>query len=65
MVNLGTYLLEPMCFDKKKNTKNFIEPNSVYVLILTRSRLGLLTVIYCKFAAEVCPLVEVDWDFHA
>ena len=32
----------------------------VYALILTRSRLGLLPVMFCKFAAELLPLIELD-----
>ena len=42
-----------------------LERNSVYALILTRSRLGLLPVLLRKFAAELWPLIEVDWDFYA
>ena len=36
--------------------------NSVYALILTRSMLGLLPVTF-RFAAELWPLIEVDWTF--
>ena len=42
-----------------------LERNSVYALILTRSSLGLLPVLLRKFAAELWPLIEVDWDFYA
>ena len=42
-----------------------IEPNSAYVLILTRSRLGLLSIIISKFAAKLWPLIEVDCEFYA
>ena len=42
-----------------------LERNSVYALILTKSRLGLFPVIFRKFAAELWPLIEVDWDFYA
>ena len=41
--------------------------NSVYALILSRSRLGLLPVTYvsfCKFAAELWPLIDRNSDFY-
>ena len=35
----------------------------VYALILTRSRLRLLPVIFCKFVKELWPLIDVRISF--
>ena len=40
-----------------------ILPNCVYALILTRSRLGLLTGFFCKFLTELWPLIDVRISF--
>ena len=34
-------------------------PNFVYAFILTRSRLGLLPVMFCLFVTEMWPLIDV------
>ena len=36
-----------------------ISPNVVYTLILTRSRLGLLHIIFCALVIELWPLINV------
>ena len=36
-----------------------ILPNFVYALILTRSRMVLLPVIFCEFVTELGPLIGV------
>ena len=40
-----------------------IGPDFVYALILTRSRLGLLGIIFHKFATELQPLIDVRVSF--
>ena len=40
-----------------------ILPDFVYVLILTRSRLGLLPVIFRKIVKELWPLIDVRISF--
>ena len=40
-----------------------ILPNFVYALLITRSRLGLLSVIFRKFVAELWPLIGVRFSF--
>ena len=39
-------------------------PYFVYVLILTRSRLGLLHIIFCTFVIELWPLTDVRISFR-
>ena len=36
-----------------------VSPNFAHALILTRSRLGLLLVIFRKFVTELWPLIDV------
>ena len=36
-----------------------ILPNFVYSLKVTRSRFGLLAIIFCKFVTELWPLIDV------
>ena len=40
-----------------------ILPNFVYPLKLTRSRLGLLSVVYSKFETELWSLIDVRISF--
>ena len=40
-----------------------ILPNFECALILTRSRLGLLPVIFCKFVTELWPSIDVRISF--
>ena len=40
-----------------------ISPNFECALIVTRSRLGLLPVIFCKFVTELWPLIDVIFLF--
>ena len=40
-----------------------IWPNFAYALILTRSRLGLLCIHFCKFITELWPLIDVRISF--
>ena len=37
-----------------------ISTNFIYAFILTRSTLGLLAVVFCKFVRELWPLIDVS-----
>ena len=41
-----------------------ISPNFVYTLILTRSKLGLLHIIFRTFVIELRPLIDVRISFR-
>ena len=41
-----------------------ILPNFVYALILTRSRVGLLHIIFLTFVIELWPLTDVRISFY-
>ena len=39
--------------------------NFVFAILLTRSRMRFLPVTFHKFAAELWPLIKVDWVVYA
>ena len=48
---------------KKLEQIGRIRPDFVCALILTRSRLGLLPVIFREFVTELVPLIDVRFSF--